>query len=70
MSTAITNKQWREKAHLECIFISRQARENRLLINGELYQRMLKQDVRKQRPSSLALFKENLRELSCDRKAS
>ena len=69
MSTAITNKQLRKIVHLEYIFISRQARENRLLINGELYQRTLKQDVLKQRPSLLALFKENLRGLPCDRKA-
>ena len=54
MSTAITNKQRREISHLEYVFISRQVRGNRLLIHGELYQRTLKQDVLKQRPSSLA----------------
>ena len=52
MSTA--NKQRREISHLEYVFISRQVRGNRLLIHGELYQRTLKQDVLKQRPSSLA----------------
>ena len=54
MNTAITNKQRREISHLEYVFISRQVRGNRLLIHGELYQRTLKQDVLKQRPSSLA----------------
>ena len=54
MSTAITNKQRREISHLEYVFISRQVRGNHLLIHGELYQRTLKQDVLKQRPSSLA----------------
>ena len=32
-------------------FDSRQVRGNRLLIHGELYQRTLKQDILKQRPS-------------------
>ena len=54
MNTAITNKQRREISHLEYVFISRQVRGNRLLIHWELYQRTLKQDVLKQRPSSLA----------------
>ena len=54
MNTPITNKQRREISHLEYVFISRQVRGNRLLIHGELYQRTLKQDVLKQRPSSLA----------------
>ena len=54
MNTAITNKQRREISHLEYVFISRQVRGNRLLIHGELYQRTLKQDVLKQRPSLLA----------------
>ena len=54
MSTAITNKQRRETSLVEYVFISRQVRGNRLWIHGELYQRTLKQDVLKQRPSSLA----------------
>ena len=54
MSTAITNKQRREISHLEYVFISRQVRGNHLLIYEELYQRTLKQDVLKLRPSSLA----------------
>ena len=54
MNTVIANKQRREISHLEYVFISRQVRGNRLLIHGELYQRTLKQDVLKQRPSSLA----------------
>ena len=54
MNSAITNKQRREISHLEYVFISRQVRGNRLLIHGELYQRTLKQDVLKQRPSKLA----------------
>ena len=54
MNTAITNKQRRETSLLEYVFISRRVRGNRLLIHGELYQRTLKQDVLKQRPSSLA----------------
>ena len=36
------------------VFQDIQVRGNRLLIHGELYQRTLKQDVLKQRPSSLA----------------
>ena len=54
MSTEITNKQGREVSHLEYVFISRKVRGNRLLIHGELYQRTLKQDVLKKRPSPLA----------------
>ena len=54
MTTAITNKQRGEISYLEYVFISRQVHGNRLLIHGELYQRTLKQDVPKQRPSSLA----------------
>ena len=53
MNTAITNKQRREISHLEYVFISRQVRGNCLLIHGELYQRALKQDELKQRPSAL-----------------
>ena len=48
-----TNKQRREISHLEYAFISRQVRGNHLLTHGELYQRTLKQDLLKQRPSSL-----------------
>ena len=72
ISTTITNKKRREISHLEYVFISRQVRGNRLLIHGELYQRMLKQDVLKQRPSSLLsfYFKEHLRGLPCYRKGS
>ena len=44
----------REISHLEYVYSSRQVRGNRLLIHEELYQRTLKQDVLKQRPSSLA----------------
>ena len=54
MSAAITNEQRTEISHLEYVFSLRQVRGNRLLIHGELYQRTLKQDVLKQRPSSLA----------------
>ena len=54
MSAAITNEQRKEISHLEYVFSSIQVRGNRLLIHGELYQRTLKQDVLKQRPSSLA----------------
>ena len=54
INTAITSKQGREISHLDYIFISRQVLGNRLLIRGELYRRTLKQDVLKQRPSSLA----------------
>ena len=54
MNTAITNKQRREISHLEYVFISRQVGGNHLLIHGELYQSTLKQDVLKQRLSSLA----------------
>ena len=43
----------REISHLQYVFISRQVRGNRLLIHRELYQRTLKQNVLKQRPSSL-----------------
>ena len=45
-----------EKSHTsrEYVFISRQVRGNRLLIFWGLYQRMLKQDVLTQRPSSPA----------------
>ena len=50
----LTNKQRREISHLEYVFSSRQVRGNRLLIHGELYQPTLKQDVLKQRSSSLA----------------
>ena len=56
MNTAITNKQRREISHLEYVFISRQVRGNCLLIHGELYQRALKQDELKQRPSSLLSY--------------
>ena len=72
MSTTITNKKRREISHLEYGFISRQVRGNRLLIHGEFYQRTLKQDVLKQRPSSLLsfYFTEHLRGLPCHRKAS
>ena len=48
------NKQRREISHLEYVFSSRQVRGNRLLIHGELYHRTLKQDILKQRLSSLA----------------
>ena len=54
MSTAITNTQQIETVIIQQIFISRQARANRLLIYGELYQHTSKQDVEKQRSSSLA----------------
>ena len=54
MSAAITNEQRKEISHLEYVFSSIQVRGNRLLIHGELYQRTLKQDVLRQRPSSLA----------------
>ena len=53
MSIAITKKQQKEISFLEYVFISRQVHGNRLLIHGELYQRTLKQDVLKKRPSSL-----------------
>ena len=43
MSAAITNKQQREIVRLEYIFISRQVRENRFLIQGELYQLTLRE---------------------------
>ena len=48
-----TNKQRREISHLEYVFTSRQVRGNHLLTHGELYQRTLKPDLLKQRPSSL-----------------
>ena len=54
MSAAITNEQRKEISPLEYVFSSIQVLGNRLLIHGELYQRTLKQDVLKQRPSSLA----------------
>ena len=60
MSTAITNEQRKEISHLEYAFSSRKVRENRLLIHGELYQSTLREDVLKQRPSSLIVKQVNL----------
>ena len=44
----------KETVHKQQIFISRQARGNRLWIHGELYQHTSKQDALKQRSYSLA----------------
>ena len=44
----------KETVHKQQIFISRQARGNRLWIHGELYQHTSKQDALKQRSCSLA----------------
>ena len=72
MSLLFLLSLWELFPSFEFVFISRHSRQvrgNCLLIHGELYQRTLKQDVTEAK-AFLASFKEHLRGLLCDRKAS